>query len=170
MMKRSALVIVVILILALAGTAVFAMSMRRAHMMGGGSQIELSAVSADGEQILPPADVIAITGELPKGTSAQVSGGMIVSLALSPYPPSVGQGEFDVTLTDVNGQPVDDATISLDLTMPAMRMPPNKPEMEFVADGKYHAAAYYTMRGWWRIEVIITRGNEQQSVFFDVGL
>jgi len=26
------------------------------------------------------------------------------------------------------------------------------------------------MRGWWRIEVIITRGSETQSVFFDLGL
>jgi nitrogen fixation protein FixH len=91
-------------------------------------------------------------------------------MELNPYPPSVGEGEFDVTLTDLSGQAIDDAAINLDLTMPAMRMPPNQPAMEFVADGKYHTKAYYTMRGWWRIEVIITRGNETQSVFFDLGL
>lgn len=154
----------------LAAIAVFAMGMRRASMMNGGAGIELMAVSSTGEQILPSADVISVTGELPMGTAAQQSGGMIVVLSLNPYPPSVGQGEFDVTLTDVSGRAINDADISLNLTMPAMRMPPNQPVMEFVSDGGYYTTAYYTMRGWWRIEVIITRGNEKQSVFFDVGL
>ena len=170
MTKKIGLVAVVALIV-LAVFAVFAMSRMRARMMGGtGSQLELVAVSVDGAQIPPSADVTSVTGEMPKGTAAQKSGDMIVLLALNPYPPTVGQGEFDVTLTDVNGQAIDDASISLDMTMPAMRMPPNQPVMEFAADGRYHATAYYTMRGWWRIEVIITRGGETQSVFFDLGL
>lgn len=169
MAKKTGWAAVVVLVV-LAVFAVFAMSMRRAMMGGAGSQLELAAVSADGAQISPSADVISVTGELPEGNAAQKSGDLIVVLALNPYPPSVGQGEFDVTLFDGNGQAVNDASISLDLTMPAMRMPANQPVMEFVADGKYHAAGYYTMRGWWRIEVIITRGGETQSVFFDVGL
>ena len=132
MTKKIGLIAIVILI----AIAAFAMNMRRSRMMGGaGSQIELMAVSADGSQISPAADVISITGELPKGTSAQQSGEMIIVLSLNPFPPSVGQGEFDVTLTDLSGQAIDDASISLDLTMPAMRMPPNQPAMEFVSDG-----------------------------------
>ena len=167
MTKKLGLIAIVILI----AIAAFAINMRRSRMMGGaGSQIELMAVSADGSQISPAADVISITGELPAGKAAQQLDGMIVVLSLNPYPPSVGQSEFDITLTDLNGQAINDAVISLDLTMPAMRMPPNQPVMEFVSDGKYHTTAYYTMRGWWRIEVIITRGSETQSVFFDLGL
>ena len=167
MTKKIGLIAIVILI----AIAAFAMNMRRSRMMGGaGSQIELMAVSADGSQITPAADVISSTGELPAGTAAQQLDGMIVVLSLNPYPPSVGQGEFDITLTDLNGQAINDAVISLDLTMPAMRMPPNQPVMEFVSDGNYHTTAYYTMRGWWRIEVIITRASETQSVFFDLGL
>jgi|GEM_PF-893188 len=171
-MKKSASVVVVVLILVLIAFAVFAMSMRRSHMMGGGgSQLELVAVSAAGAQISPPADMTSVTGELPKGTVAQKSGEMVVSLALNPYPPSAGQPtSFDVTLTDVNGQAIDDASISLNLTMPSMWMPPNQPDMQFVSGGKYHAAAPFTMRGEWRIEVVITRGAEKQSVFFDMGL
>lgn len=168
MAKKVGLVVIVVLIL----FAVFAMSMRRAHMMGGGgSQLELESVSADGAQISPSADVISVTGELPKNTAAQKPGDLIVSLALNPYPPSAGQpADFDVTLTDVNGKVIDDASISLDLTMPEMWMPPNQLTMESVSDGKYHAAGRFTMRGWWRIEVVITRGSEKQSVFFDVGM
>jgi len=169
MTKKIGLIAIAVLA-ALVVFAAFAMNMRRSHIMGGGAQIELVAVSADGEQISPSADVTSVTGELAKGSAAQKSGDLIVLLALNPYPPSVGKGEFDVTLIDASGQAIDDASISLDLTMPAMRMPPNQPVMEFVADGKYHTAAYYTMRGWWRIEVSIIRGGETQSVFFDVGL
>ncbi len=40
--------------------------------------------------------------------------------------------------------------------------------MQFVSDGKYQTTAPFTMRGGWRIEVVITRGGEKQSVFFDV--
>jgi hypothetical protein len=166
MTKKIGLIAIAVLVV-----VVFAMGMRRASMMNGGAGIELVAVSSTGEKILLAADVISVTGELPKNTAAQKSGDLIVSLALNPYPPSVSQpGEFDVTLTDVNGQAINDASISLDLTMPQMRMPPNQPVMEFVSDGKYHVTAYYTMRGWWRIEVVIMRANEKQSVFFDLGL
>ena len=152
--------------------AVFAMGMRRSHMMGGaGVQQDLVAVSAGGAQIPPSADVTSVTGDLPKGVAAQKSGDMIVLLALNPYPPSVGQpSAFDITLTDVNGKAIDDASLSLDLTMPSMWMPPNQLTAEFVSDGKYHAEGQFTMRGGWRIEVIITRGSEKQSVFFDVGM
>ncbi|MDD2921858.1 MAG: FixH family protein [Anaerolineales bacterium] len=169
MAKKIGTIAIVVLI----AFAVFAISMRRSHMMMGGAgvQQDLVAVSKDGAPIPPSADVTAITGELPKSTAAQKSGGMIVSLALNPYPPSAGApGKFDVTLTDLDGKSIDDAVISLDLTMPSMWMPPNKPAMEFVSDGKYHAEAPFTMRGGWRIEVIITRGGTAQSAFFDVGL
>ena len=167
--------VVVVVILALIAFAVFAMNMRRSHMMGGGggggSQLELVAVSADGAQIPPSADVTSVTGELPKGTVAQKAGDMIVSLTLNPNPPRAGTpSQFDVTLTDLNGQTIDDAIITLDLTMPSMWMPPNQPAMEFLSAGKYSTTAPFTMRGEWRIEIIITRGTEKQSVFFDVGL
>jgi hypothetical protein len=177
MTKKAVSVVGVVFVLALIGFAVFAMSMRRSHMMGGGmgggsgSQLELVAVSTDGAPISPSADVTSVTGELPQGTVAQKSGEMIVSLALNPYPPKAGApSEFDVKLTDLDGNAIDDATITLDLTMPSMWMPPNQPAMESASDGKYHTSAPFTMRGEWRIEVIITRGGEKQSAFFDVGL
>jgi len=135
---------------------------------GAGAQQDLVAVSADGKQITGGSTVSA---ELPKNTAVQQSGEMIVSLSLNPYPPSAGQpSQFEVTLTDLNGSPIDDASISLNLTMPSMWMPPNQPDMQFVSYGKYSTSAPFTMRGGWRIEVIITRGGQKQSVFFDVGL
>ena len=168
MTKKITLVAIVVLVL----FGVFAMSMRRAHMMGGaGVQLDLVAVSSDGAQIPLPTDFSSITSELPKNITAQKSDNLVVSLALNPYPPTAGQpADFDFTLTDINGLAINDASISLDLTMPEMWMPPNQLAMEFMSDGKYHATGFFTMRGLWRIEVIIMRGDVKQSVFFDVGL
>lgn len=125
----------------------------------------LVAVTADGKAIAPASDA----PKLPENTAAQKVGNLNVTLALKPYPPSSGQNaSFDITLVDDKGQSVTDAKISLDLTMPAMRMPPNKPEAQHVGNGKYHATGFWTMRGWWRIDVIIQQGGTKQSALFDV--
>ncbi|MBP6177070.1 MAG: FixH family protein [Anaerolineales bacterium] len=178
-MKRTVAFIVVIVMAALIIFGVFAIRARRSQMMmgggmggmGGGYQLELMAVASDGKEIEPSSEVTSVTGDLQAGSAAQKSGDLIVAITLNPYPAKAGgPTEFDVTVTDLSGNPVDDAEISLDLTMPSMPMPPNKPGMEFVSDGKYHTSAPFTMRGWWRIEVIIKRGSVSQSVLFDLGL
>jgi hypothetical protein len=127
----------------------------------------LTAVSADGTPIEPAAGAAS----LPENTAAQKVGNLNVSLALSPYPPKgFSSANFDVTLTDEQGQAISDARVSLDLTMPAMPMPQNQPEAQYTDKGLYQAAGRFTMRGLWRIEVIIERGGQTQSAFFDVGL
>lgn len=165
--KKSYLIAIVLVVLAGVGF----MLMRRSQMMGSTSQDAakgLVAVSVDGTPVSVP-EAQAAAGKLPENTAMQESGGLLISLALNPYPPSVAKaGNFDVTLTDTSGQAISDATISLDLTMPQMPMPLNQLNMELTSDGKYHATGRFTMGGWWRIEVIITRGDQQQSVFFDI--
>jgi hypothetical protein len=169
MAKKGFFVVLVVVILA---GGIF-ISMRRSHMMGAGSQVSaggLVAVTSSGTPMPAPAAQTA-AGKLPENMALQESGGLLVSLALNPYPPSGTQSsDFDVTLTDTSGQPVSDATVSLDLTMPGMWMPPNQLTADPVSAGKYHATGRFTMRGLWRIEVLLTRGGQKQSVFFDVGL
>ncbi len=139
------------------------------RMMGGGQGQApggLAAVSADGKALPTNPE-----SQLPEGTAVQKVGNLNVSLALSPYPPVGFQTtNFDVTLTDANGQAVTDATISLDLTMPGMWMPPNNLEAQHTGNGVYHATGRFTMRDLWRIEIIIQSGNQKQSAFFDVGI
>lgn len=139
---------------------------RRGMMGSGHAPGGLMAVSRDGAPLAADPN-----SQLPENAAAQKVGDLNVSIALSPYPP-VGfqKGDFDVTLTDETGQAIADARISLDLTMPAMRMPLNKLEAQYMGDGRYHATGIFTMRDWWRIEVIIQRGSAQQSAFFDVWL
>ena len=137
-------------------------------MMSGGKAVGgLTAVSLAGTPIPLPAD----SPRLPENTAMQKVGNLNVSLALSPYPPAGFQpAKFDVTLKDEKGQVISDASILLDLTMPEMPMPSNKVEAKYTANGLYQGTGRFTMRGWWRIEVIIQRGGEKLSAFFDVGL
>jgi len=166
MAKKVALVGIIFVIIA----GGFFIMMRRSRMMGAGSQVSaggLVAVSSSGAPVPAP----AAAGDLPANTAMQASGDLFVSLSLSPYPPSGGDAStFVVTLADASGTPVSDATISLDLTMPEMWMPANQVSLAASEAGKYQASGYFTMRGLWRIEVMITRGSQKQSVFFDVGL
>jgi hypothetical protein len=126
----------------------------------------LVAVSPSGEQLAPDP-----VNKLPENTAAQKVGGLNVSIALSPYPPlGFKESNFAVTLMDEQGQAVTDAKVSLDLTMPEMWMPPNKLEAQHAGNGQYLATGRFTMRGLWQIEVIIERGGNKQSAFFDVWL
>jgi hypothetical protein len=126
----------------------------------------LVAVSADGKAL--PID---LESQLPENTATQKAGNLNITLALSPYPPiSFQQGNFEVTLVDENGQAIADATVVLDLTMPAMPMPSNKVEAKYTDNGLYQGKGRFTMGGLWRIEVIVQRGGEKKSAFFDLEL
>jgi hypothetical protein len=147
------------------------MGMRRARMLSQPQQAQggLVAVSSDGTPISPPANAAAT--KLPENMAMQQIGDMNVAIALNPYPPTgFNPADFEVTLTDTTGQVINAATVSLNLTMPTMWMPPNQFALTAVPNGKYSATGQFTMRGPWRIEVVITRSGTTQSVFFDVWL
>ena len=166
MAKKVALVGIILVVIA----SGFFIIMRRSHMMSSGSQASaggLVAVSSSGSPIPAP----AAGSNLPANTAMQAAGDLLVSLSMEPYPPSGGSPTtFGVSLSDSSGKPISDATVSLDLTMPEMPMPANQVTLAGDNSGKYQASGYFTMRGLWRIEVIITRGGQKQSVYFDVGL
>lgn len=167
MTKKIGLIAIAILVV----LAVFVMGLRRARMLSQPQQTQggLVAVSPDGMPIPPPANDAAT--KLPENMAMQQVGDMNVSIALNPYPPTgFNPADFEVTLTDANGQAINDATVSVNLTMPTMWMPPNQFALTAVPNGKYSATGQFTMRGPWRIEVVVTRGGTTQSVFFDVWL
>ena len=159
-------------ILVLLGAGVFLL-LWRSHIMGPNARVTaggLVPVSADGTPIPVPIALPA-TGPVSENPAIQATGNLQVSLGLNPYPPNVTKSsDFEVILTDVSGQAISDATLSLDLTMPGMYMPPNQLTLQSDGEGKYHAAGRFTMRGPWRIQVIMTIAGKTQSVFFDVWL
>jgi hypothetical protein len=118
---------------------------------------------------IPPAQATARVGH--EDTAFQAVDGMLVSLALSPYPPSMAQAsDFLVTLSDEQGRALTGATVSVDLTMPGMYMPPNAVTLVPAGTGMYQGSGRFSMRGPWRMEVIITIDGQSHSAFFDVWL
>jgi len=98
------------------------------------------------------------------------AGNLNVTLSMNPQPAAFSSTTFDIIITDDKGAVVSDANVSLDLTMPSMFMPSNKPQAQSLGDGKYQATGRFTMRGGWRINVIIDRGGQKQNVYFDISL
>jgi hypothetical protein len=94
-------------------------------------------------------------------------GDLLVSLKITPYPP---QGRnptnLDIAVADSAGFPVSDAQVRLNLTMPAMPMPPNQPNAQAAGNGHYTASTRMGMPGQWQIAVLITRNGQQQRADF----
>jgi hypothetical protein len=103
--------------------------------------------------------------------STQKAGNWNVTLTLTPYPPvSFQQTTFDIAIMDEKGNAISGAKVSLDLTMPSMWMPSNKPVAQSLGSGKYQAIGRFTMRGDWQIAVIVERGSEKQTAYFKLWL
>lgn len=120
---------------------------------------------------------LIVIGLMPSGSAPIAAGGMTakagnlnVRLAMNPAPAAFSATTFDITLTDEKGAPVSDAIVSLDLTMPSMFMPANRPVAQSLGGGKYRASGRFTMRGGWQIAVIIERGGQRQTATFQLGL
>lgn len=120
---------------------------------------------------------LIVIGLMPGGGSPIPAGGMTakagnlnVRLAMNPEPAAFSATTFDITITDEKGAPVSDAIVSLDLTMPSMFMPANRPVAQSLGSGKYRATGRFTMRGGWQIAVIVERGGQRQTALFQLGL
>ena len=75
---------------------------------------------------------------------------------------------FSLTLVDSDGQAISDAEIAIDMDMPAMPMPPNKPQGIW-KDNAYQGVAIFTMAGAWHVNVTIKRpGQEQEKIVFEI--
>ncbi len=171
-MKQKSIGIIIAIGLLVVGVLVvivFLVMPRFRSMMGGGGQAAggLKAVSSQGVPVALPVG----GAQNPENAATQKVGNLNITLALSPYPPAgFQQANYDVTLKDENGQAVTDASVMLDLTMPAMPMPSNQVEAKYSDSGLYQGTGRFTMRGLWRIVVVIQRGGETITAYFDVGL
>lgn len=106
--------------------------------------------------------VLAVIGCV--SASAQ-SGVATVTLATKPSPLGLGQNLFEVSIKDVKGQSVTDATVALLMVMPAdakTKHPEMRTEgtLNHVGAGKYNGIAIVTMAGDWDVTVTARRGGQ----------
>lgn len=132
-------------------------------------------------QVVPSTDATPSTSSATSSSASGVltksgntytgqAGNLRIALTMTPAPAAFSATTFDITLTDEKGNAVSDANVSLDLTMPSMWMPANKPQAKALGNGKYQAVGRFTMRGGWRINVIIEQGSQKQNAYFDIVL
>ncbi|MFN8674153.1 MAG: FixH family protein [Candidatus Sericytochromatia bacterium] len=73
-----------------------------------------------------------------------------------------------LTLQDKYKDKIENAQVTLDLTMPSMYMPDNKVKLKETEKGIYTGQMMFTMKGDWRINVLISSKNKKQKLYFDI--
>ena len=95
------------------------------------------------------------------------SGKATITFAGSPLK-TMTEIPFSLTLIESDEQAISDAEIAINMDMPAMPMPPNKPQAMW-KDNSYQGVAVFTMAGAWHVNVAIKRpGQEQEKIVFEV--
>jgi nitrogen fixation protein FixH len=108
---------------------------------------------------------------VPGGTAPTVAvtkaAGSSATLGIDPNPPSAMQEvTLRLTLRDAQDRPLSGATVQLDLTMPGMQMPVNRPQVMEVGDGVYQARALLTMAGEWQVRADVSSAGGREEFTF----
>lgn len=100
------------------------------------------------------------------------SGPFIISLALTPETPVVGENRLSIRLEDSNGNPISEASIKAVATMPAMGAMPAMQapaDMAEVAPGRYEGVFEPSMSGAWPLTLDIEKqGMGRTRISFDL--
>jgi hypothetical protein len=81
---------------------------------------------------------------------------LLVDFSVEPTDPAVGPTQLRITLTDGNGQPVDDATLNIEGNMTHAGMTPVFAQASGGEDGQYLIPFEWTMGGDWIVTVEVT--------------
>jgi|SRR5688572_4697050 len=111
------------------------------------------------------AGVIILLFGLTAGVLAQSSVATL-TLTTKPSPLGLGQNLFEVSAKDAKGQPVTNATVALQLVMPAdpkTKHPEMRTEgtLNSVGAGKYSGIAIVTMAGDWDVTVTAKQNGKE---------
>ncbi len=95
------------------------------------------------------------------------SGDLLVWIFSDPNPPGSGNNTFEAFVTDSNGLPITDATVSFDINMTNMNHGKNVVTASSLGNGHYSGAVHFLMSGPWRVIVGIERAGQTDTVRFD---
>jgi hypothetical protein len=95
------------------------------------------------------------------------SGDLLVWIFSNPTSPIRGNNTFEAFVTDANGQPITDATVTFDINMTNMNHGKNVVTASSLGDGHYSGDVHFLMSGPWRVIVGIERAGQITPVRFD---
>ena len=75
--------------------------------------------------------------------------------------------ELFVVLKDASGAAIDGATVFVEMSMPAMPMPPQQPIADGLGSGRYRLKNTFTMEGDWKVDVHATIAGKEHIATFD---
>ena len=102
----------------------------------------------------------------PSGQPASAGQGLAIAFRSDPDPPTSGDSAYEVTVTQPDGSPVTDATVTVVFSMPAMpsmNMPGMRSEASLAHEGsgRYRGNGQLAMSGTWTVTVTVSRGTEE---------
>jgi YtkA-like protein len=100
-------------------------------------------------------------------TQQQTVDGLSIALERPQQAEILKDYELFVTLKDSSGQPVDGATVFVDMAMPSMPMGTNQPIADALGGGRYRVKSAFTMEGDWKVEVHATVAGKEHVATFD---
>jgi hypothetical protein len=117
-----------------------------------------------------PPDATSASGTLQVATIGQAA----VTFASEPDPPKAGDNSFVVTVTQADGTPMTDASVTAVFSMPAMpsmNMPAMRSDAALAHEGggRYRGTGQLSMGGTWNVTVSVSRaGQDLGSARFSV--
>jgi hypothetical protein len=101
---------------------------------------------------------------------AKKSGDYSFEFKMDKNPPVVGKNKIEVVVKDQKGNPITDAKVVVEYSMPAM---PGMPAMNYKQDmelkeTRYQATIEIAMAGSWTITIKMNRSGKTTSVKFNV--
>jgi len=117
--------------------------------------------------ILCGSSVWATAGETRIQSLLADNGKAVIVFAESPLK-TMTEIPFAIELNNSHGEVINNARLAIDLTMPFMPMPPNRPKAVW-QDNAYRGTAIFTMAGAWQVNVEINRPElETENIIFDI--
>lgn len=95
-------------------------------------------------------------------------GSAVLELATE-YPVTMTPIPFRLLIREANGRPITGAQVSCEMTMPAMKMPENRPRVKAREDHYGGELMFTCAQGAWRISCEVARtGHPRQTLVFDI--
>jgi hypothetical protein len=102
----------------------------------------------------------------PTTRQEQTVDGITITLEMAEKPQLNAAQDFVISLADAQGKPIDNASVYIDLLMPAMPMGMSRPVASSQGKGRYLAQAAFTMTGEWEVTVFVELNNATHKALF----
>lgn len=93
-----------------------------------------------------------------------------VSLATTPDPPEGGEVELVATVTDAQGQPIEDAEVFFMVNHTEMGGMAMEGQATAQGEGRYAITTNFNMDGAWKVTVQVNQGDQRTVKEFELGV